>query len=933
MSKKQSNPQRFWSGPTRSVAAVSLSAFLLAACGASPETMLASARGYLEKNDLNAASIQLKNALSEKADLVEARFLLGKVNIEQGNLPGAVKELQRARDLGYPPSQVQPLLARALLRSGETDRVLKEYAALTLDDPQAQAVLAAVVGDAHLLKGQVEEARAGYQRALSIDANEAHATLGLARISFMQRDAAGSERAVRALIERHPDMVEARTLLAETLLAQQRGDEALAELDEIVRLSPGSVAHHFMLVSLLLQQGRIDDAAGRLVAMKKAAPADPSTLYLQAFIDFRNNRLVEARDALAQSLKQAPEYLPAHLLAGSVLVRLNDHVQGQMHLGKVLARSPMQYLARTTLVASHLAAGEGPRALEAIKPLLELPKPDAKLLGLAGQVYMANGDFDKAESYFQRAAAASPDDAGARMRLGIAKMAGGDAQGAFADLEQAAGMDQVGMRADLALVAGYMRRGDFNRAQQALQQLERKQPDSPMVHNLWGGLMLSRKDLPAARAAFEKALTLKPDYLAAVLNLARMDIAEREVERGLGRLKALTERDPRNVEAHLAHADLLLTTRADPAVVLAALQRAEAAAPTALQPKLAIVQHHLRTRDLTKALTVAQQASVAHPNDVHAMETLARAQLASGDSQQAISSYNKLINLQPQAIGPLIQLAEVHRGQKDYSAAEQALRKALVIRPDAVEAQMRLAIVQVESGDRGAALHTARTLQKQRSDAAVGYMLEGDIQSMGGKWNEAAVAYQRALTKTRSSELAIKQHVVLGKAGRSAEADRLAADWLREQPKDVPMRGYLADRALAEQRYADAAQQFRVMNELVPNNPMVLNNLAWSAGQIKDPRAQDYAEQALALQPDNSLILDTVGMLQIEHGQAEKGLVNLMRAVTLAPDSPPLRMNLARSYARLGRSAEARKELDILMPRLKEGSPTHSEATALLKTL
>lgn len=933
MSKKQHNPQRFWSGSTRSIAAVSLSALLLAACGASPEAMLTSARGYLEKNDLNAASIQLKNALSEKADLVEARFLLGKVNFEQGNLPGAVKELQRARDLGYPPGQVQPLLARALLRTGEAERVLKEFESLALDDPQAQAALAAVLGDAHLLQGQIEAARAGYQRALAVDADEANATLGLARISFMQRDVAGSEQAVRALLERRPAMVEARTLLAETLLAQQRGDEALKELDEIVRLSPGSVAHHFMLVSLLLQQGRLDEAASRLVAMKKVAPADPSTLYLQAFIDFRNNRLVEARDALAQALKQAPEYLPAHLLAGSVLVRLNDHVQGQMHLGKVLARIPMQYLARTTLVASHLAAGEAPRALEVIKPLLELPKPDVKLLGLAGQVYMANGDFDKAEAYFQRAAAASPEDAGARMRLGIAKMAGGDAQGAFADLEQAAGMDQIGIRADLALVASHMRRGEFDRAQQALQQLERKQPDSPMVHNLWGGLMLSRKDLPAAQAAFEKALTLKPDYLAAALNLARLDIAQREVERGLGRLKTLTERDPKNVEAHLAHADLLLMTRAEPAVVLAALQRAEAAAPTALQPKLALVQHHLRTRDPAKALAVAQQASVTHPNDVHALETLARAQLASGDSQQAISSYNKLISLQPQAIGPLIQLAEIHRVQKDYSAAEQAIRKALVMRPDAVEAQRRLAIVQAEAGDRSAALHTARSLQKQRSEVAVGYMLEGDILSMGGKWNEAATAYQRALTKTRSSEVAIKQHVVLGKAGRAADADRLATDWLREQPRDVQMRGYLADRALAEKRYADAAQHFRVMNELLPDNPMVLNNLAWSAGQIKDPRAQDYAEQALALQPDNALILDTVGMLQIEQGQTEKGLSKLMRAVTLAPDSQPLRMNLARSYARLGRAVEARKELEILMPRLKEGSPTHAEASALLKTL
>ena len=933
MSKLQKNPQgRQWSGKSRGIAAAALSALLLAACTDSPEAMVVSAKGYLEKKDLDAASIQLKNALQENANLVDARFLLGKVNLEQGNVPGAVKEFQRALDLGHSKNEVLPLLVRSLVRSGELDRVVKDFGDTTLDDPKAQSVVLAAVGDAYFAKADLPKARSSYEKSLA-SADNALARVGLARTKLYGGDSPGAESDLRAVVSQHPELAEAQGALAEAALAQKRPDDAIKALEEVVRLNPSNVASHYSLVSLLLQQNRQEEAESRLEAMKKVAPKDPSTLYLQAFVDFRNNRFTESRDGVLAALKSAPEFLPAHLLAGTVLVRLNEQVQAQTHLTKVLSRAPGQPLARSMLATSHLALGEAPRALEVLQPLLDSPALDARLLGLAGQVYLANGDFDKAEAYFERAAKAAPEDARARMQLGVAKMAGGDAQGAFSELETAAQMDEGGIRADLALVAGHMRRGELDKAMKAQEQLERKQPDNPLVHNLRGGLMLAKRDPAAARAAFEKALAVKPDYLAAAVNLARMDIADKKPESGLARLKTIADRDAKNVEAQLAYADLQLATRAEPAAVLATLERAEKASPSALVPKLALVQHHLRNRDAKAALAVAQQAVAAYPNDLRALDAAARAQLAAGETQQAISSLNRVLTLQPRATGALVQLADIHRANKDLPAAEQSLRKALTIRADAVDAQARLAGVLVERGDREGALQIARTVQKQRADAAVGHSLEGDIHAAGGKWADAATSYRRAFDKARTGQNLVKLHVALQRAERRGEADKLAADWLRDQPKDTGVRSYLAERALADKRYADATQLYRAINELAPGNVLVLNNLAWTASLVKDPKALEYGEQALKLAPDNAAILDTVGMIQVDQGQAEKGLSNLTRAVSLAPDALPLHLNLAKAYAKLGRPADARKELETIMPKLKEGTPIHSEATALLKTL
>ena len=57
---------------------VALLAGLLSGCGGDkPDTLIASGKEFLAKNDNKAAVIQFKNALQQNPNLGEARFLLG----------------------------------------------------------------------------------------------------------------------------------------------------------------------------------------------------------------------------------------------------------------------------------------------------------------------------------------------------------------------------------------------------------------------------------------------------------------------------------------------------------------------------------------------------------------------------------------------------------------------------------------------------------------------------------------------------------------------------------------------------------------------------------------------------------------------------------------------------------------------------------------
>lgn len=916
------------SGPRRGLMMAALATSLLFACGDSPEQMLSSAKSYLDRRDLSAAGIQLKNALQHDGNLVEARFLLGKVHLAQGDLSGAIKELSRARELGHPADEVQPLLARALIRAGEFDRVLAEFADTKLTQPTAQAAVLGALGDARLAKEERAEAAALYRQALELNADDLESGIGLARTQLLDGKAEEAERALRALIARSPGSGDAHATLSDALQLRGAGDEALAELKEAVRLRPQAINYHYALVSQLLRRGLEGEAASRLEAMKQIAPTHPSTRYLQAFVDFRADRLSAARDGVMEVVKQAPDFLPGQLLAGVVLSRLNESSAARNHFNVVLSRAPAQTLARAMLVSSHLSSGEAERALELMRPLLERPLQDAQLLGLAGQVYLANGDYEAAERYLEQAARGQPDDANARLRLGVARMAGGDAQGGFADFSAASQLDQSAIDADLSLISAHMRRGEIEAAEQALATAERKQPDNPLVHNVRGGVMLAKGDRDAARAAFERALSLNADYLVAIQNLVRLDLMEGKAQAAVARMRALVERNPRNVEAQLALADVQRMTRAPATEVRATLERASAALPGSVPLGLALALHQLEQREFAQALSTAQRIEAANPNDPRAVEVLARAQLASNDRQQAVSSLNRLVTLRPQSIAPLLLLADVHRAGKDSNAAEQALRKALTVQADSPEVLQRLAGLQMERGDRTAALASAKRLQA-RPGSPAGYVLEGEIQAIGGNWNAAAEAYRAALERKAGGEVAGRLHAALMRAQRAAEADVLASDWLREHPRDVGLRGYLSERALLEHRYADAAALLREMDGIAPNNAMVLNNLAWAAAQMKDPQALEYAQRAQQLAPDNPAIIDTLGMIQVASGEVDSGLANLRRAVTLAPEQRQLQLNLAKALADSGKADEARKEIELLLPRLTEGSPLHNEALQL----
>ena len=112
----------------------------------------------------------------------------------------------------------------------------------------------------------------------------------------------------------------------------------------------------------------------------------------------------------------------------------------------------------------------------------------------------------------------------------------------------------------------------------------------------------------------------------------------------------------------------------------------------------------------------------------------------------------------------------------------------------------------------------------------------------------------------------------------------------------------------------------------------MLNDLAWCLGQIGDPKAMAYAEQANKLAPNQPAMMDTLGVLQVEQGQVAKGTELLRKAVDLAPQVPDIRLNLARALIKGGDKSAARAELETLQ-KLGDKYVRQPEVNELLKSL
>jgi len=886
---------------------------VLAGCGNSdPQKMVASARDYMANNDTPAAIIQLKNALQEKPDLAEARFLLGKALQTRGDMPGSEIELQKARDLGYSADEITPLLVRARLSQGQFKQVTDEFAKVQLSTPEANAELKTMVAVAWRQQNNEQGFETSLQEALQAKPDHAPALIEQARLRAAKADFDGALAILDTVVAKDPKNADALKFRGDIELHGKRDPErALASYRASAQAMPNFADGQASVVRLLLGQGKNDEAATELEKLNAFAGGRPQTLYLQAQLAYQKGDFKGAQTQIQQLLKLSPDSPIGLELAGAIEYQLNSLVQAEALLTKALQGSPGLNVAQRFLVLTYLRSGQIDRAASALPTDLQNPMLDPAMLSVAGQVFMVKGEFERAQQLFARAATLDPNDPAKRTSVAISQLMLGKTDVALNSLQAIASADE-GVVADMALINAHMQRRDVDKALAAIDAMQKKRASDPLPLQLRGRALLLRNDLAGARTAFTQAQTLNPDYFAAIAALAAVDMVENKPADALKRMDEALQRNPKNFQALLVQAEVLGRSGGAADDVTKKIQQAVDAAPGEKMPRLMLVEQFLRLNDAKSALSAAQSAVAAQPDVPEIVDALGRAQTAAGEYNQAMSTFGKLDGLLPNSPLPSLRRSMVNVASGDKPQAMQNLRKALEVQPDLLEAQRSLASLSLETQQPDQALAISRTVQQQRPKEGVGYILEGDVHAAGKNWDRAVAAYRTGLKAAPGPELAIKLHTALTLGGKTTEADRFAADWLRDNPKDAALPLYLGDRAIATNKLPDALRLYDRVIALQPRNAVALNNLAWVAGQLGRADAVALAERANEAAPNQPAFMDTLAMLLSAKGDHARALELQKKALALQPDTPLFKLNLAKIHIKAGDKGAARTLLTEL---------------------
>jgi len=141
-------------------------------------------------------------------------------------------------------------------------------------------------------------------------------------------------------------------------------------------------------------------------------------------------------------------------------------------------------------------------------------------------------------------------------------------------------------------------------------------------------------------------------------------------------------------------------------------------------------------------------------------------------------------------------------------------------------------------------------------------------------------------------------------AGPSREkfAEAVIRQKISEEPRNYAWQQLLGDLQYSRQLYQDAIRAYSSAIALNPEQPEVLNNLAWILLTAENPRVQDppralaLAKQAVIIQP-SAHILDTLALAYWRNGFREQAVLAEKRAIAQQPADLPYYIHQLKKYA------------------------------------
>jgi tetratricopeptide (TPR) repeat protein len=620
---------------------------------------------------IQEAIVEYRNALRADERYGEARFRLADAYVAAGNGNQALREYVRAADLMPQNTEAQlraaallnlagrfedaksrvqtvidrdPTNARAQLILGnalmglkDLDGAIREIEeAIKLDPERAGAY--ASLAQARLEQGDRGQAKAALERSVQVDPKSTRARLALAYFYWSTNEIAAAEESYKAAVAIDPKDNLGNRAIAAFYVSTNRAPMAEPYLKSLA--ATGNPAAIVQLADFYLSVGKTSEAAAILTPLAKD-PATASEAEVRLAAIAYGNDKSRAHALIDGVLKREPNHLRA-LLRKSYWLNLEKNRSAALDVAqRAVKAEPSSAEAHFALGTIQADLRMRKEAIVQFGEVLRLNPRASRAQVALSRLNLLEGSPDNAVSFAEGALAVAPRDPEAR----------------------------------LSLVRGLLVRRDVARAEQELAQLLKSDPMVSAVHAVDAAVKRAKKDYPASRAAYNRALELSPKSAEALAGLVALDLLEKKGADARARVERRLGEDPNNVDLLILAARVYISQRD--------LPRAESSLRKAIQidsaasnayPMLATVL--LSSGRLEAARAEYDQMAQRDPKNVAAATMAAMIVYSQGKKADAKKRYETIIGDAPSSATAVAANNLAWMYQEDNEKLDEALRLA-----------------------------------------------------------------------------------------------------------------------------------------------------------------------------------------------------------------------------------------------------------------
>jgi len=461
-----------------------------------------------------------------------------------------------------------------------------------------------------------------------------------------------------------------------------------------------------------------------------------------------------------------------------------------------------------------------------------------------------------------------------------------------------------------AMIAMYLK--DAKKLKKSLAIWLKKEPQNLTARKL--AVLASLKDGDKQKTQEHLSAMLDSDpagFESAVLELANALQDEGKLPIVYDALETLSAQKPNQAIIHYLQAIIAMQMKdqglAERKVEQALKLQPEWDKALAFQAQIAVM-----SGDFPKAVGFLRNVYLKYPDNQKIGKMLAQLLIKTGDYDEAGKVYQKLVEKDPKDFESSLALALVHMQLDREKEAEEILKKLLDQDEWREQARFYLGKLEEKRDNLKKALNWYDQVREEPFSFEAG-IAAVNLLARDKQYDEAGSRLQtmRDSFPKEKTRIILMQAELLNQQKHYQEAYDVLTSALAEQPDS---RELLYTRALIAERIGKLDVLESDLKKILaqyPDNAEALNALGYTLLGFPSrlTEAETYLQQALKLQPDEPVILDSYGWLLFKQGKAEKALEYLEQAYAKQKENE-IAAHLAEVLWSLGRKDEARKLFD-----------------------